>query len=517
MRWKERSKSRWIVATERAGAKQKPMDGSDEEVDECSRAAGSTEMQRSDSVATFLTCVSGDPDVADARAMDAVPMPTRVTWDFAVEVVNPEKIDEPRSGGGEQPKIPDHGEFPGNIGFFFGNWGLRQTKDAQSRDVQANVDQQLKCGPAHILGLCEVQEMTADVLRAPGFGNAAVAGDAEDAAHRFQQRDACQYLVVRGQEEASVAIAVRASVADELTVTYWKLRDEGAYKDKKSPDGKRRALTRVLGAEIVLKQPIAFLGNRVNVLCIHLHGMVAKKEKGFSAKYKEFWVYLKKLLRSQQTQVLFGDFNMSLWRVVPELRLLGVQVTLVAWFPWKSSAPGAMYGQPMCDSCGIFVVGQEVTARLRTAVADVHEDDENGFLWRGISPHFAFVEATEDGPGKALDCYLHKNDSLRDRMCETLKYSEGGSKAAVAGGVLRMREKRLEMDVWLGQNKIRMKGAHFPLCVFTHNGRKRSEEATERRKLKHGQKDRHWNERPAVGSQRTWTPQEWQKFYRRTG
>jgi hypothetical protein len=273
----------------------------------------------------------------------------------------------------------------------------------------------------------------------------------------------------------------------------------------------------VLGAEIVLKQPIAFLGNHVKVLCIHLHRMVAKKEKGFTAKYNEFWVYLKSVLCQEQTQVLFGDFNMSLWRVVPELRLLGVKVTLVAWFPWKSSAPGALHGQPMCDSCGIFVVGQEVAARLSTAVADVHGDDKNGFLWRGISPHFAAVEATEDGPGKALDCYLHKNDSLRDRMCETLNYSEGGNKAAVAGGVLRLREKRLDMDVWLGQNKIRMKGAHFPLCVFTHNGRKRSEEATERRKLRHGQRDRHWNERPAVGSQRTWTAQEWQEWDRWRG
>ena len=63
---------KWITVRER-WARQRPRDCSDEEVDECSRAVGSTEMQRSDSVATLLTCVSGDPDVADARAMDAAP------------------------------------------------------------------------------------------------------------------------------------------------------------------------------------------------------------------------------------------------------------------------------------------------------------------------------------------------------------------------------------------------------------------------------------------------------------
>ena len=424
-------------------------------------AGDSQGLHRSDSVATCLTRVSADPDVEDAEALDVDVMPSRVTWELEVAKTGLGDDDDD-----EPPQRPDHGEIPGNIGFFFGNWGLRQTKDAQSREVQANVDRQLKCGPAHILGLCEVQEETADVLRAPP--DTAVARDAADtavaetAAERFQGRDACQYLVVRGQEESSVAIAARASVAEELSVTYWKLRDEGSYKDKKAPDGKRRALTRVLGAEVVLRQPVAFLGDRVKVLCVHFHRMPAKKEKGFTDAYKKFWPYLKEVLTQEKTQVLFGDFNMSLWRVVPELRLLGVKVTLVAWFPWKSSLQGAGQGKPMCDSCGIFVVGQEVAARLQTAVADLHDDDERGWLWRGVSQSYAAVEAFQDGPGQALECYLHKSDALRERVRPSLAYSEGGAKAAVAG-VLRLREKRLDMDVWLGQNKIRMKGALFPL------------------------------------------------------
>ncbi len=161
-------------------------------------AGDSQGLHRSDSVATCLTRVSADPDVEDAEALDVDVMPSRVTWELEVAKTGLGDDDDD-----EAPQRPDHGEIPGNIGFFFGNWGLRQTKDAQSREVQANVDRQLKCGPAHILGLCEVQEETADVLRAPP--DTAVARDAADtavaetAAERFQERDACQYLVVRGQ------------------------------------------------------------------------------------------------------------------------------------------------------------------------------------------------------------------------------------------------------------------------------------------------------------------------------
>ena len=46
-----------------------------------------------------------------------------------------------------------------------------------------------------------------------------------------------------------------------------------------------------------------------------------------------------------------GDFNLSLFKVVPELRRLGVPVQLAAWYPWRVAGSD----EPMADSCGIFM------------------------------------------------------------------------------------------------------------------------------------------------------------------
>ena len=42
---------------------------------------------------------------------------------------------------------------------------------------------------------------------------------------------------------------------------------------------------------------------------------------------------------------------MSLFKVVPELRRLGVPVQLAAWYPWRMAGSD----EPMADSCGIFM------------------------------------------------------------------------------------------------------------------------------------------------------------------
>ena len=68
-------------------------------------------------------------------------------------------------------------------------------------------------------------------------------------------------------------------------------------------------------------------------------------------KLKHFWKWLSKKICDFKVQVLMGDFNMSLFRVVPELRKRGVTIDLGAWYPWKS-----LEGEPMSDSCGIFFV-----------------------------------------------------------------------------------------------------------------------------------------------------------------
>ena len=50
-------------------------------------------------------------------------------------------------------------------------------------------------------------------------------------------------------------------------------------------------------------------------------------------KLKHGWEWLSKKIYDFKVQVLMGDFNMSLFRVVPELREKGVMLDLGAWNP----------------------------------------------------------------------------------------------------------------------------------------------------------------------------------------
>ena len=320
-------------------------------------------MSRNESVATNLTCVEADAEVNSVPTNAGPSLSRRVS----VEVVCHDDLEGER----------------GNIAFSCGNWGLR----AGNRSIQDNIDLQLKRSPATILGLCEVQEDTVDVLR----GNAAVAGNANaneaavagnadaNAVQRFRVRGDRNFLAVRGAEASSVAIAVRQGIGTEIMATYFELREDGPY-GKKVDGSKNMALTRVLGAQIQLAFAIPHFGKRIKVLTVHLHRHTAKREKGFRLAYARFWPYLKRVLLQEGTQILMGDFNMALWRVVPELRLLGVTVTLVAWFPWKSSSDKAgFHHEPMSDSCGIFVIGQDVVAGVLTSMKHLHADDDTGF------------------------------------------------------------------------------------------------------------------------------------------
>ena len=95
------------------------------------------------------------------------------------------------------------------------------------------------------------------------------------------------------------------------------------------------------------------------------------------------------------------------------------------------------------------------------------------------------------GPGCTLGTYLPKAEDLREKLLPSLQprftmqkppavadAPKGEGKAAVAAGernFLRIREKRLDAKEW-GEGGRRHKGSHFPLCVFTNNTGRRSEE-----------------------------------------
>ena len=120
----------------------------------------------------------------------------------------------------------------------------------------------------------------------------------------------------------------------------------------------------------------------------------------------------------------------------------------------------------MLDSCGIFMIGKDAQCKL---VVGSYEELLNADLPR---------LRQNAGPGMGFGCYLPKAESAAVKL---------DAAVAAAGGTssdpqlrLKMREKRLDVNVWLyrGEN---YGGSHFPLCVFTANPCRRSKEATSRR------------------------------------
>ena len=95
-------------------------------------------------------------------------------------------------------------------------------------------------------------------------------------------------------------------------------------------------------------------------------------------KLKAFWDWLWERIERFKVQVLMGDFNMSLFRVIPELRSRGVVIDLGAWYPWKS-----LEGEPMSDSQGIFFVNLPGVYTLSKNLGHLHDRDETGILARG--------------------------------------------------------------------------------------------------------------------------------------
>ena len=61
-------------------------------------------------------------------------------------------------------------------------------------------------------------------------------------------------------------------------------------------------------------------------------------------------VWLAEIIKQYAVQVIMGDFNMALFRAIPEFRSRGILVDVGAWYLWKS-----LDGEPMSDSCGNFV------------------------------------------------------------------------------------------------------------------------------------------------------------------
>ena len=452
--------------------------------DDAASAASSRSVFWGDSVHT-------DPDQEDAGDLAAVAAgggaPTR--RQSRRERPARDTTPKPRTLGplGFQglPVAQNEGGHAGNVGFLFGNWGRMPCNVDQRR----NVELALKRHPAMIVGLAECEAQTEALLNTRGEPAPAVAG--VDAPPGLEGRESYEYLTLRGSEEVSVLIGLRATMGNQLTLVFWERRWEGTYKKKKKDVD---AYTRVLVAKVSLDHSVAFIGHEHNVMVVHLHHHLANNK--WPQRLRDFWPWLTNKLRQHDVKVLMGDFNMALFRVIPELRSRGVVIDLAAWFPWKALEDG----EAMADSCGIFFLNAPGEYKLHRALEDLHDTDDRGILSDvHDAGHVHYADyydriPKQAGPGQPLDVFLPKAADLREKIEPSLQESQESSltlaeaRAAVAArkrdaptcSHLRVKEKRLDARLWTcgGAN---VKGSHFPICVFTNNVGRRAPEALARR------------------------------------
>ena len=125
-------------------------------------------------------------------------------------------------------------------------------------------------------------------------------------------------------------------------------------------------ISRSMIAKVTLPSSVGFLGKEHNVMVVHMHNDLANNK--WPQKLISFWEWLWDKIQRFSVQVLMGDFNMSLFRVIPELRSRGAVIDLGAWYPWKS-----LEGEPMSDSCGIFFVNLPGVYTLNKNLCDIHD------------------------------------------------------------------------------------------------------------------------------------------------
>ena len=369
----------------------------------------------------------------------------------------------------------------GNIGWYFGNWGLLSKKDPQ-KTAEGNwarqIQHRIKQSPAQVLGLSECEAHTQQFLGTP------VALDAPDPAQldvpQEKKRQGFEYLSLRGQEEGTVLVGVRANTAQRIELLEWHRIQHGKYQGK-------IAYSRTMLVRIWLDDSVGKLGRTHTCRVLHLHRHLAKGI--WPGKLQEFWAWL--AVAADSMDVLMGDFNMSLFLVIPELRKRGVTIDLAAWFPYKR--PDCT---PVVDSCGIFFINRPGLYQLNKGLYYLHADSPLGIYWdkdandaavAANKPHGTgdFVVMDEDGPGFPFKHYLPSGDDLypavRETLTPTLKDENELVRLAKAGSLWKIKEKRLGLKEFKFNNASMahptiQNGAHYPICAFTCNPSRRSPE-----------------------------------------
>ena len=194
--------------------------------------------------------------------------------------------------------------------------------------------------------------------------------------------------------------------------------------------------------------------------------------------------------------MLAGDFNMSLFCVVPKLRELGLVVNTAAWFPWIKESDGKV----RLDSCGIFLVGgvssvkcicswncfEEHHGHGVTLKEESDDDDAASVEELPAQPPRPTIQQFTNGQGFERTSYLPRTEagSLK-AIQETLTLSVEGFGVAAAGPEKRplppAKQKSCDSKIFDPNQLLFRTGVHMPLAVFLGKYSRRTKGAIERR------------------------------------
>lgn len=383
----------------------------------------------------------------------------------------------------------------GNFGLFVGNWGARcsMANDARKRANRDRHDRQILKSPAQVLVLCEANEQVEGLLKQPPVpGSLGAAG--------LKGRSTHEHWVVRGNEEkTAVLIAARKDNCLSLECLEYDVHHDHPYTEK----GKQKqATSRMLACRVGFKQNIGHIGKTIGVIGVHGHFRTMKFEwpKALIA----FWDRLRDKIIKHHLDFVVGDFNMCLTEVVKQLRSRGLQCDCIAWHPWRHNTT-LVQGQPLgIDSCGIFYIGGAVQVTMPwslkqidilTAVADdverlCAEANLELDVYSGTNHPGQHWAAYRSRALKEAPHEKNLNQRLQDLLTpsttpgqlERIPKRRGVSYCPY----LRFHQKAMDKNEWLTEGGVH-NGAHFPLCVFTHNASARSaDKAVERAQKRKG-------------------------------
>ena len=393
---------------------------------------------------------------------------------------------EPDRSRGKSSKFNDEPEV-GNLGIFFGNWGERAslTDNVRMRRREAHDRQIMKC-PGQVLVLCEATDSVARLLQEP-----AVAGNSDGVG--LDKRSTFEWWVQRSQEDKGVLIAGRKDNTTSVELLDFLLHDDHQYKQRRTT---RMARSRLLTCKVCFKQNVGHLGKEIVVSAAHGHYLTMKSE--WPQVWEKWWNEVARRMLEHGTQILAGDFNVSLTRVVEALRSRGIVADCIAWYPWRH-VTRSLHDQPLgFDSCGIFYIGGRVKVTLDWGFDRISQLSAVAADLEKISPDDLDVYEGPNCPGQPWHCYRigrvtkEKEDDkvLNERLVALLTpstttpelnempWSHRHGKRFCP--YLRWKQKKMHKHEWLVMDEVHP-GAHFPLCAFTQNESARSEAGEKQR------------------------------------